>query len=40
MGARFDPPFLFLTSMIVVLSVTEMRWDDLGSWMQINGSSS
>ncbi len=24
--------------MIVVLSVTEMRWDDLGSWMHINGS--
>ncbi len=26
--------------MIVVLSVTEMRWDDLGSWMHINGCSS
>ena len=37
---RFDPPFLFLASMIVVLSVTEMRWDDLGSWMHINGCSS
>ena len=37
---RFDPPCLFLTSMIVVLSVTEMRWDDLGSWIQINGCSS
>ena len=37
---RFDPPFLFLASMIVVLSVTAMRWDDLGSWMQISGCSS
>ena len=37
---RFDPPCLFLASIIVVLSVTEMRWDDLGSWMHINGCSS
>jgi hypothetical protein len=37
---RFDPPFLFLASMIVVLSVTEMRWDVLGSWMRSNGCSS
>ena len=37
---QVDPPFLFLASMIVVLSVTAMRWDDLGSWMQISGCSS
>ena len=38
--AGLTPPFLFLASMIVALSVTEMRGDDLGSWMHINGCSS
>ena len=39
---RFDPPCLFLASMIVVHTVvhSRVRWDDLGSWIQINGCSS
>jgi hypothetical protein len=45
---RFDPPFLFLASIMMIVAPGSVgssllllkRWDDLGSWMHISGCSS